>query len=66
MAGLIRVIHPQAHLEEILESIGVLTWEGASEWGPPTFIIPKKSGQVRFLTDFREVNKRLKKTLAYS
>ena len=46
---------------ERLESIGVLKWEGASEWGSPTFIIPKKSGQVRFLTDFREVNKRLKR-----
>jgi len=46
---------------ERLESIGILKWEGASEWGSPTFIIPKKSGQVRFLTDFREVNKRLKR-----
>ena len=42
-----------------LEDLGVLKWEGDSEWGSPTFIIPKKQGTVRFLTDFREVNKRL-------
>ena len=56
-------IHKHTLKKEVerLESIGVLKWEGASEWGSPTFIIPKKSGQVRFLTDFREVNKRLKR-----
>ena len=30
-----------------------------SEWASPTFIIPKKNKTVRFLTDFREVNKRM-------
>jgi hypothetical protein len=39
--------------------IGVLEWQAASEWASPSFIQPKKNGQVRFLTDFREVNKRL-------
>ena len=42
-----------------LENLGVLKWEGDSEWGSPTLIVPKKQGTVRFLTDFREVNKRL-------
>jgi len=37
----------------------VLEGQPASEWGSPTFIIAKKQGTVRFLTDFREVNKRL-------
>ena len=40
-----------------LEKLGVLKWEGASEQAPPTFIISKKNG----LTDFREVNKRLRR-----
>ena len=44
-------IHKHTLKKEVerLESIGVLKWEGASEWGSPTFIIPKKSRQVRFL-----------------
>ena len=28
----------------------------------PTFIIPKKEGTVRFISDFREVNKRIVRT----
>ena len=30
-----------------------------SEWASPTFIIPKKNGTVRFITDLRQVNKRI-------
>jgi hypothetical protein len=44
---------------ERLESLGVIKWEDDSEWASPTFIVAKKNGKVRFLTDFREVNKRL-------
>ena len=33
-----------------------------SEWGSPAFIIPKANQTVRFLTDFREVNKRIVRT----
>ena len=29
------------------------------QWVAPTFIIPKKNGQVRFISDFREVNKQI-------
>ena len=36
--------------------------EPNSEWASPTFIISKKNGTVKFLTDFREVNKRIKQT----
>jgi len=51
---------------KILEKLGVLQWEGDSEWGSPIFIMPKKDGRVCFLTDFREVINRLKNVLAYS
>ena len=56
---------PQAHKEvfkrevDRLVGLGVLKHEPDSRWGSATFIIPKKQGTVRFLTDFREVNKRI-------
>ena len=39
--------------------IDVVEWQPASEWVAPLFIQPKKNNTVCFLTDFREVNKRL-------
>ena len=56
---------PKVHKETILKEVrrlvelGVLEWQPASEWASPSFIQPKKNGTVRFLTDFREVNRRL-------
>ena len=47
---------------ERLVELGVLKRQPESEWGSPTFIIPKKNGTVRFLSDFREVNKRIIRT----
>ena len=47
---------------ERLVELGVLKPQPHSEWGSPAFIIEKKSGQVRFLTDFREINKRIVRT----
>ena len=44
---------------EQLCQIGVLKIQPESEWGSPAFIIPKLNQTVRFLTDFREVNKRI-------
>jgi hypothetical protein len=41
--------------------IGVLEKNSDSEWGCGTFIRPKKTGDVRVCTDFRELNKHLKR-----
>ena len=46
---------------ERLCKIGVLKKVNHSEWGAPTFIIPKKDLTVRFISDFRELNKRIKR-----
>ena len=37
--------------------LGVVEFQPRSEWASPSFIIPKKDGTVRMITDFREVNK---------
>eukprot|EP00804_Cyclotella_cryptica_P026163 CCRYP_009761-RA/>CCRYP_009761-RA protein AED:0.05 eAED:0.05 QI:0/-1/0/1/-1/0/1/0/163 len=37
--------------------LGVLQWQPSSEWASPSYIVPKQT--VRFLSDFREVNKRI-------
>jgi hypothetical protein len=39
--------------------IGVLEWQPSSRWMLPTFIIAKKDGIVRTITDFRELNKQI-------
>jgi Reverse transcriptase (RNA-dependent DNA polymerase). len=45
-----------------LVDIGVLTPVQDSEWGTPVFIIPKnKDGTVHFITDYRKVNKLIKR-----
>lgn len=57
---------PQAFLattrKEIdrLESIGVLKRNYESAWAAPTFIQPKKTGDVRIRTDFRKLNEALR------
>ena len=56
---------PHIHLKTLktevqrLVDLGVLEKQPSSEWASPTFIIPKKNNTVRFISDFREVNKRL-------
>jgi len=49
---------PRCHVQtlkaevERLVKIGVLKKVNRSEWAAPTFIIPKKDGSVRFISDF--------------
>ena len=56
--------YEQALRKEIerLVELNVLKKVNHSEWGAPCFPIPKKDGTIRFITDFREPNKRVKKT----
>ena len=42
-------------------NIGVLAKCNDSEWAAPKFIQPKKTGDVRLLTDFRVLNRYLKR-----
>jgi putative transposase len=44
-----------------LEDIGVFEQDSDSEWAAPTFVQPKKTGDVRILTDFRKLNDCIKR-----
>jgi hypothetical protein len=58
---------PRVHVDtlrvevERLCKLGVLKRVNHSEWGAPTFVIPKKDKTVRFISDFRQLNQRIKR-----
>ncbi len=50
---------------ERLTKIGVFSKDHNSEWAAPTFIQPKKTGDVRILTDFRRLNAVMKRMVLF-
>ena len=54
-------IHELTFKQELdrLEALKVIKKVNRSQWGAPTFLIPKKDSTVRFISDFKELNKRI-------
>ena len=50
----------KAELQRLLQ-IGVIKKAARSEWIAGTFIVPKKDGRVHWITDFRGLNKSLRR-----
>ena len=57
-------IHTETFKKDLdrLVHIGVLRKVNRSEWAAPAFIIAKKDGRVRFISDFRKLNTQIKRT----
>ena len=55
-------IHKDTFRKELarLVNLGVLVEVLDNEWGSPTFIIAKKQGTVRLVSDFRRLNAKIK------
>jgi hypothetical protein len=49
----------KSELDRLCE-LNVLKRVNRSQWGAPTCIVLKKDGTVRFISNFRELNKRIK------
>ena len=62
----IPLIHENLMKKEVkrLVSLGVLEGplDHLPEWGAPCFPIPKKNGQIRFISDFRRLNTMIKRS----
>ena len=62
-----RKYFPVPHIHEIIfkqeldqiEALKVKNKVNQPQWGAPTFLIPKKEITVRFISNFRELNKRI-------
>ena len=54
-------IHELTFKQELdqLDYLKVIKKVNRSQWGAPTFLIPKKDRTVRFVSDFIELNKRI-------
>ena len=58
---------PKVHEETLKTEVDrllnkrVLKRKNNSQWAAPTFVIPIKSGTVRFISDYRELYKRIKR-----
>ena len=57
----VRRIHELTFKQELdrLEHLKGIKKVNRSQWGAPTFLIPKEDSTVRFISDFRELNKRI-------
>jgi predicted Zn-ribbon and HTH transcriptional regulator len=49
------------HELDYLCDLGVLIPQQESEWASPSFIIPKKDGSVRWISNLRQLNKAIKR-----
>ena len=54
-------IHEHTFKQDLdrLEYLKLIKKVNRFQWGAPTFLIPKKDSTVRFISDFRELDKRI-------